>query len=64
MVNDLVSSYEVYQRSKDDNAAYPGLLQPLPIPNQAWSQISMNFIEGLPKSRGKDVILAVVDRMI
>lgn len=62
MVNSYVSSCDVCQRNKDDNAAYPGLLQPLPMTNQAWRQISMDFIEGLPKSRAKDVILVVVDR--
>lgn len=39
-----------------------GLLQSLPIPEISWSHISMNFIEGLPKSGGKDVIMVVVDR--
>ncbi|KAH0694078.1 hypothetical protein KY285_021175 [Solanum tuberosum] len=33
MVNDYVSSCDVYHRNKDDNAAYPGLLQPLPVLN-------------------------------
>ncbi|KAL2246618.1 UNVERIFIED_CONTAM: Transposon Ty3-I Gag-Pol polyprotein [Sesamum indicum] len=38
-------------------------LQPLPIPDQAWSCISMDFIKGLPNSEGKDSILVIVDRL-
>ncbi|KAL2252532.1 UNVERIFIED_CONTAM: hypothetical protein Sindi_0047900, partial [Sesamum indicum] len=50
-------------RAKHENNPYPRLLQPLPIPDQAWSCVSMGFIEGLPSSEGKDSILVVVDRM-
>ena len=53
----------VCQKNKLDLAAYPGLLQPLPIPNNIWTSVSMDFIEGLPKSQGKNVILVVVDRL-
>ncbi|KAL0420984.1 UNVERIFIED_CONTAM: Retrovirus-related Pol polyprotein from transposon.6 [Sesamum latifolium] len=56
-VNAWVKECEVCQRAKHENNPYPGLLQPLPIPDQAWSCISMNFIEGLPSSEGKDSIL-------
>ena len=33
----------------------------MPIPYQVWDDITLDFIEGLPISHGKDTILVVVD---
>jgi hypothetical protein len=40
-----------------------GLLQPLSIPSQCWEEVSMDFIIGLPNSKGKSVIMVIVDRL-
>jgi len=60
-VQRFIRQCTVCQTCKYDNSAYPGLLQPLPIPEEVWV-ISMDFIDGLPKSEGKEVILVVVYR--
>jgi hypothetical protein len=57
----LVAECPICQISKTEKVQYPGLLNPLPVPTQKWKDISMDFVEGLPKSQGKDVILVVVD---
>jgi Integrase core domain len=38
------------------------VLEPIPIPNGAWEVIIMDFICGLPKSEGKNVIMIVIDK--
>lgn len=59
----FVKQCQICQQAKHENCKYPGLLQPLPIPQDCWQDISIDFVEGLPKSNGYSVILVVVDRL-
>lgn len=63
-IKKFVEQCEVCQRSKYSTLTPAGLLQPLPIPQQVWMDISLDFIGALPRIRGKDTILVVVvDRL-
>ncbi|KAK8942729.1 hypothetical protein KSP39_PZI009417 [Platanthera zijinensis] len=52
------------QKVKAQRQRPGGLLQPLPIPEWKWEDISMDFITGLPRTpRGHDAIWVIVDRL-
>lgn len=57
-----VQSCDTCQQAKPDRARYPGLLQPLPVAFAAWEVVTMDFVEGLPKSGNANAILVVVDK--
>jgi len=52
----------VCQQNKTETLHPARLLQPLPVPSLIWADISLDFIEALPKVHGKSVLLTVVDR--
>ncbi|GJP51499.1 hypothetical protein CLOM_g10662, partial [Closterium sp. NIES-68] len=59
----FVTSYDTCQRMKSSKQKKAGLLQPLPVPEQPWQVVSLDFITGLPPtSSGHDAILVVIDK--
>ena len=62
-VRAFVRNCHICQQFKYDPATSPNLLQPLPIPEKIWTDISMDFLEGLLTSKGMNVIWVVVDRL-
>jgi hypothetical protein len=62
-IKKFVQECVVCQRAKPDRSRYPGLLAPLPVPDQFWQMVTMDFIDGLPRSGRFNSILVVVDKM-
>jgi hypothetical protein len=61
-IQSFVQACAICQQAKPDRAKYPGLLQPLLVPSASWEVVSMDFVEGLPKSASASAILFVVDK--
>jgi hypothetical protein len=60
-IRNQVQSCVVCQQAKPERVPYPGLLQPLQVPNGAWQTVTMDFIEGLPTSGSANSIIVFVD---
>lgn len=61
-VKDFVRNCMICQQAKTERISPAGLLQPLPIPKKPWAVVSLDFIEGLPRSGGFDTVLVIVDK--
>ncbi|VFQ79098.1 unnamed protein product [Cuscuta campestris] len=62
-VRQFVAACVPCQATKYSTQRPAGLLQPLPIPTHVWDSVSMDFITGLPPSRGFTMIMVVMDRL-
>lgn len=49
-IRDFVATCLICQRNKVEHLKPAGMLQPLPVPHHVWTDVSMDFVEGLPSS--------------
>ena len=63
-IEQYVANCYACQRSKAPRNKEYGLLRLLPIPDQRWQDILIDFITGLPLSNGNNAICVIVDRLM
>lgn len=60
-IKKFVAECDVCQCMKYEAMSLAGLLQPLPMLERIWEDLLMDFILGLPKVKGMDSILVVIN---
>ena len=61
-VVDYVQVCDTCQRTKVDNQATRGLLQPIAMSSVPWRDIAMDFLTNVPICNGYSTLMVVVDR--
>ena len=63
-VTEYVSKCLTCQQVKAEHQVLSRLLNPIPVPQWKWDNISMDFMSGLPFTQKKhDSVWAIVDRL-
>jgi hypothetical protein len=62
-VDQYVLNCDTCRRSNTPGNRPQCVLRPLPVPDGPWTDLSMDFVTGLPESNGYNAILVVVDRL-
>lgn len=62
-VEEFVKQCAVCQWAKHEHAHPADTLHPLPVPACVWGKVTMDFIKGISRSNGADIIFMVVGRL-
>ena len=63
-ISEYVSKCLTCQQVKAEHQVPFGLLNPLPIPQRKWDNITMDFVSDFPLTQRKqDVVWVIVDRL-
>ena len=58
-----IKSYVPCAKNKSSTQAPAGFLHPMPIPNERFAELAMDFVGLLPKAKGFDTILVMTDHL-
>lgn len=59
----FVRNCDVCGRMKAWRERKQGFLKPLPVPDRLWREISVDFVTGLPESKGCTNLMVITDRL-
>ena len=62
-INQYIRNCHVCRRAKAPRDRYNGTLNPLPVPQRPWTNITMDFVTGLPECELKNAIFMVVNQL-
>ena len=62
-IDRYIRNCHVCRRAKAPRDQYNGRLNPLPVPQRPWTDITMDFVTGLPECELKNTMIMVVDQL-
>ena len=63
IVHRYIRNCHTCRRAQAPRDQYNGISKTLPIPTRSWTDVTLDFVTGLPLSNGYNAVLMVIDRL-